>query len=224
MIPARLLSASTSPLFALVAASLTTASLTTTAVARADEPTKARVVVEGTKPDVEVSIQTGSAYGAGSNGTTISITSWKNLCVAPCAFDVPAGRQTLLFRRDGSPSAAYSAIIRPGETRLTVKPGVSAPYTLGATLAVLGGVAIITGASLWGVGSLAKTEGKESGTVGVGKYLVLGGAVGLGGGIALMLTTGTDVEAKQPDGPRAFRPQPPTSASRALGVSYSGAF
>jgi hypothetical protein len=202
------------------------ASLTTTTTARADEPPKARVVIEGTKPDVEVSLQTGSAFGAGSNGSTIAITSWKNVCVAPCAFDLPQGRQTLLFRREGSPSTTHSAIFRPGETRLTVKPGLVIPYTIGYTLVLLGLTAALAGGSLWAAGALSPSGdgGKKSGVASTGKYFALGGAVGMAGGIALVLTTGTDVEEKAPDAPRAFRPQPPTTASRALGLSYGRAF
>lgn len=216
-----------SALVRLLAVSLV--AVTTSQTALAQEQEKARIVVESTKPDVEVSMHATAALGATSNGAVLAIRMHRELCVAPCAFSLPPGRHTLVFHRDGSPNTYYTGLIRPGETHITVKPGVSAPHGVGYFLAFFGGLSLMTGGILYGVSSAAGGDsGKSMGNI--GKYMVLGGAGGLVAGIPLILLTDTDLDIKQPDrGQTVPSPVPPPgaglrSATRALGVGYKAAF
>ena len=223
------LRASSAAVARLLSVSLVAATISQTAHAQTQAQDNARIVVESTKPDVEVSIHASAALGTTSNGAVVALRMHRDLCVAPCAFSLPPGRHTLVFHRDGSPNTFYTGLLRPGETRITVKPGVSAPHGVGYALAFLGGLSLLTGGIMYGVSSAAGGDsGKSMGDI--GKYMVLGGVVGLAAGIPIVLLTGTDLDVKTPERGRTVPdPLPPPggglrSASRALGVGYAAAF
>jgi hypothetical protein len=46
---------------------------------------------------IDVSLETGTAYGYASNGTQIAATSFSNLCTSPCTARLQTGRSFLLF-------------------------------------------------------------------------------------------------------------------------------
>jgi hypothetical protein len=150
-----------------------------------------------------------TGYGAGGAVTVIGV-SWKDLCMSPCTFKLEPGMHEIMVYGDGVSGASQKFDFREGKHHLLVKPGSSALSLGGVWVTALGVTAGVLGATFL--------------IIDADEYpwalpVTIGGAVGIGGGIAMIVAGSTSL-AKDPAPPAASRGRRLATPT----LSYSGRF
>jgi hypothetical protein len=188
--------------------------------APADANAKATVTVRAAEPGVIVGYITEHAYAAASNGTVIGAVSWKDVCTAPCSFQLPVGFQEIVAHGPGYVGASQQVDLEPGDNaRFVVRPGSAGVRIGGWVLATLGLTAAITAATFAAIGTTSfDANGNEThSTPGWAIPTLIAGGLATGGGIAMIIMSSTSIT-------REGEGESTASRGRFLGVKYSGQF
>jgi hypothetical protein len=150
-----------------------------------------------------------TGYGAGGAVTVIGV-AWKDICMSPCTFKLEPGMHEIMVYGSGVTGATEKFDFREGKHHLLVKPGSSALSLGGVWVTALGVTAGVLGATFL--------------IIDADEYpwalpLTIGGAAGIGGGIAMMVAGSTSL-AKDPAPPSASRARRLATPT----LSYSGRF
>lgn len=151
-----------------------------------------RLHIDSPKQTFVYSHQT--AYGA-VNGYGFVIDAATPVCSSPCdkVLDAASG-QTYTAGGDFNPSPAFTLAGKEGDMELTVEPGSHGVRALGYALIIVGGVGVITGASLALLGALlpsTTTNYNDDGTTSVSDsgtgWMAPTGLAITGGGVAMIV-------------------------------------
>jgi hypothetical protein len=186
----------------------------------AEANAKATVTVRSAEPGLVVGYITGRAYAAASNGAAIGAVMWKDVCTAPCSFQLPVGFQEIVAHGPGYVGASQEVDLQPGDNaRFVVRPGSAGVRYGGWVLATLGLTAAITAATFAAVGTTSfDANGNEThSTPGWCIPTLIAGGLATGGGIAMIVMSSTSIT-------REGEGESTASRGRFLGVSYSGKF
>lgn len=125
---------------------------------------------------------TGSAWAVGPNGT-VSAASSAVVCAQPCGVPVDATSGTYYLARpiDGPAihSKPFSLAGYGSDVTARVRPGNRGAYIVGFTLATMGAMFAVLGATFMGLSAKSSDDGKH-------KTLVTGGAF-LGAGVGALI-------------------------------------
>jgi hypothetical protein len=185
-----------------------------------DANAKATVTVRAAEPGVIVGYITERAYAAASNGTAIGAVMWKDVCTAPCSFQLPVGFQEIVAHGPGYVGASEQVDLEPGDNaRFVVRPGSAGVRIGGWVLATLGLTAAITAATFAAIGTTSfDANGNEThSTPGWAIPTLIAGGLATGGGIAMIVMSSTSIT-------REGEAEPTASRGKFLGVQYSGQF
>ena len=170
-------------------------SLAAPATAVAAEPTPAsepvllpgsvrlHIVIDGPRGETMTLFRhTGSAWAVGPNGT-VSAASSAVVCAQPCGVPVDATSGTYYLARpiDGPAihSKPFSLAGYGPDVTARVRPGNRGAYIVGFTLATMGAMFAVLGATFMGLSAKSSDDGKH-------KALVTGGAF-LGAGVGALI-------------------------------------
>lgn len=186
----------------------------------AEANAKATVTVRSAEPGLVVGYITGRGFAAASNGTTIGAVMWKDVCTAPCSFQLPVGFQEIVAHGPGYVGASQEVDLQPGDNaRFVVRPGSAGVRIGGWLLTTLGLTAAVTAATFAAIGTTSfDANGNEThSTPGWCIPTLIAGGLATGGGIAMIIMSSTSIN-------REGEGESTASRGRFLGVSYSGKF
>jgi hypothetical protein len=189
--------------------------LTISANSFADEAPAATVAVRSNSPEVTIGYVTEHAAAFASNGAAAMGVAWKDVCIAPCEFKLPAGLHELTATGPGYVGAMERVQLEPGTNRFVVKPGSAALRIGGYTLAVLGLSALVTGITFAAIG-LPSTDANGNSTTTTPSWavpMVVAGLAGAAGGITMVVFSSTSIQRESA-----------ASAGRTVSVGYAGTF
>jgi hypothetical protein len=181
---------------------------------------KATVTVRSAEPGLVVGYITGRAFAAASNGATIGAVMWKDVCTAPCSFQLPVGFQEIVAHGPGYVGASQEVDLQAGDNaRFVVRPGSAAVRIGGWVLTTLGLTAAITAATFAAIGttSIDSSGNVTHSTPGWAIPTLIAGGLGTAGGITMIVLSSTSIN-------REGEAEPTASSGRYVGVSYSGKF
>jgi hypothetical protein len=104
------------------------------------------------------------------------------VCTTPCAIDVPPLQFVTLHSHDIRPTKLRVGYLPQGDVLVTAKPRATGPFATGVTFTALGGMALVTGITLYAVGAGTDRDGMRS----AGLITGLGGAAVTALGIHLI--------------------------------------
>jgi len=197
--------------------------LTVSTGARADEPDEpeappVKVTVRTSASDVTIGYVTHRAAAVASNGTSAMAVAWKDVCVAPCEFKLPAGLHELVATGPGYVGGTEKVDLRPGgDNRFVVKPGSSAMRWGGWGLALVGLSALTLGVASAAVGSdsVDSKGNMVHSTPGWALPLAIAGGLAAGGGISMIVLSSTSIQRESGGA---------TGRNLFVGAGYSGHF
>jgi hypothetical protein len=195
-------------------ASVTIAILASSAEARADdEPSapNATVRVRTDSSDVTVGYATGRAFAVGSGGAALAI-GWKDVCIAPCEFQLSSGLHELVATGPGYLTGIGKFELKPGVNRFVVRTGSTAMRWGGWGLLLGGAVAATYGITY---AAIPQSQGTPSWAI----PAAIAGGVAAAGGIAMILMTSTTI-AREGDSVAAASGR----GGKFLGVGYANRF
>jgi hypothetical protein len=181
---------------------------------------KATVSVRSAEPGLVVGYITGRAFAAASNGAVIGAVMWKDVCTAPCSFQLPVGFQEIVAHGPGYVGASQEVDLQPGDNaRFVVRPGSAAVRIGGWLLTTLGLTAVLTAATFAAIGttSVDSAGNVTHSTPGWAIPTLVAGGAGAVGGIAMIVMSSTSIN-------REGEGEPTASGGRYVGMSYSGKF
>lgn len=184
-------------------------------VASADDAASATVVMRSPNTDVTVGYVTGRATAVASNGVVAEGIEWKDVCIAPCSFQLPSGLHEITVTGPGYVGGIERFQLRPGENRLVARPGSAYVRVGGILLGSLGLAAAVTG----GTFMLLPKEGTND-FQSWALPLLLGGLGATGVGVAMMVMSSTSIEQDSVPPP----PQARIPLQRAVGMGYAVKF
>lgn len=165
------------------------AATTEAAAIAAPAPTAgATAHIESVRPMVTVAMVTGRGTGVatGAGGTaTASFMDYKDVCMTPCDVPLDPGLRELVFYGDGHVPVTFKWDYKPGTTGIQVDTGKAGPRMAGMLLFSVGLTAALGGSIGFMLDGDYSTPEKE-----LPSYTLplLGlGALGAGGGVALMM-------------------------------------
>lgn len=164
----------------------------------------ARVHVRATKSGVIVARITQRMVVAGSGGIAEGI-AWKDLCIAPCEFEIEPGLHEIMVKGEGHLPAVRQFNLAPGDQYLVAKPGSRGFRLVGVMAVSLGLGAMVLGGLFMALPPRDKfnattLEFEEGSKPGWALPVLLGG-VGLTGlGIGMVMVGGSSLD--QESGPQ----------------------
>jgi hypothetical protein len=99
------------------------------------------------------------------------------VCTTPCTTDVPPLEFVTLHSHDIRPTKLRVGYLPYGDVLVTAKPRATGPFATGVTFTSLGGMALVTGITLYAVGAGTDRDGMKT----------AGLITGLGGGAVTAL-------------------------------------
>jgi hypothetical protein len=156
----------------------------------------AKVAVRSDSADVTIGYVTEHAAAVASNGASAVGVAWKDVCVAPCEFKLPAGLHELVATGPGYVGGSERVQLRPGENHFVVKPGSSWMRLGGWTLAAAGLTALALGVTFAAV-AMPSTDAKGNVTTSTPSWAVpvaIAGGVATAGGLTMVFTSSTSIQ------------------------------
>jgi hypothetical protein len=178
----------------------------------------ATVSVRSAHPGVIIGYVTSRGVAAANNGVVAAAVTWKNICTAPCSFQLPSGFQELVASGPGYMPASEQVELTPGSTsRFVVRPGSALVHWGGWTLTALGLTAAILGGTFAAIGTTSfDSAGNEQHSVPDWAIpTAIAGGVAMAGGIAMIAMSGTSI---------AHEGEETSKRSKFYGVAYAGKF
>ncbi|HEY3821639.1 MAG TPA: hypothetical protein VGL81_30945 [Polyangiaceae bacterium] len=178
----------------------------------------AKVAVRTDASDVTIGYVTRRAAAIASNGASAIGVEWKDVCVAPCEFQLPAGLHELVATGPGYVGATEKVQLRPGDNHFVVKPGSSIMRWGGWTLAALGLSALAAGITFaaMGTSSVDATTGNVThSTPSWAVPLAIAGGLAAGGGLSMVVLSSTSIQRESGGG---------MGRGTFVGAGYTGRF
>ena len=182
-----------------------------------DAPAQATVSVRSPYPDVTIGYVTERATAVVSNGAYAVGMAWRDVCIAPCTFQLPQGLHELVASGPGYVSGSRRVELEPGNNHFVVRPGSAVVRIGGAALVTLGVVALALGVTFYFVG-VSHTDNQGNITSSPPSWalpLAVTGGVATAGGIAMVAMSSTSIETEGTT---------TAARSRVLGIGLAGRF
>ncbi len=144
--------------------------------------------------------------------------AWKDVCIAPCQFQLPSGLHELVVTGPGYVGRTERFDLQPGTNKFVVKPGSSLVRWGGWTLAILGVSALVAGVTYAAIGTPSTDShgNVTTSTPGWAIPVAVAGGAAVAGGLTMVVLSGTSIQRESSGGS--------TGRGVFVGAGYSGRF